>query len=294
MRRFLLAIVVLLCASGAGAQETFRWVDFHGDKDQDVVVWVTHALAGEKWTAIREIGVQWDAALVVTVERAAPDASPASDVFHIYSVSLKSHLLNPIVKGVNLRWLDGLQLVAGQREPAVLYDDCSECAATTYLTAFHYDVVNHAFTARWMRGVQGVPVWTASAPADVTLTQVYAVLPVTAVGQQAGSEFLATWNHFDFGKAKPSQDYLYKYDRDPMTGLDRFLTLSGEDAEAMKARLCAATGTTVARGQDSELCAGLAPPQRAGRRPVTTPPANAQGRSVPPSGKVPPGKPKHN
>ena len=297
MRRWILVFAVVLGAAVCmDAQDTFRWIDFHSDPahpspDQDVVVWVTHALAGEKWTAIREIGVQYDAALVVTSERAAPDSSPASDVFHVYSVSLTNHLLTPVLKGVNLRWVDGVELAAGVREPAVLYDDCRECAATAYFTTFHYDTVHRVFAARWMRGAQGVPVWTAAAPEGVTLGQVYAVLPVPALGNMPGSEFLATWSHFDFGGAKPAQDYVYRYDRDPQSGMDRFLVLSGKDAEAMKTRLCAAQGlgAGLARGQDADICAGKAPHARAERRPVTTPPANNQGRSTPPGG-----KPKHN
>ena len=44
----------------------------HDQRDQDIVVWVTRALAAENWTAIREIGVEYDAALVVTTHRAIP------------------------------------------------------------------------------------------------------------------------------------------------------------------------------------------------------------------------------
>lgn len=287
MRRWVLGLLMVCAVLSAGAQDSFRWVDFHSDKDQSIVIWVTKALEGEKWTAIREIGVQYDQALVVTTERAAPDSSPATDVFHIYNVSLKSHLLTPILKGVNLRWVDGLQLVAGVHEPALLYDDCSGCAATTYMTTFYYDMRQHIFAARWMRGAQGAPVWTSSAPEGVTLTQMYAVLPVPAVGNQPTTEFLATWSHFDFGTAKPAQDYMFRYDRDPQTGLDRFMTLGGKDADAMKVRLCGATaqGAGMARGQDADICVGIVPHARAERKPVTTPPANNQGRSTPPGGK---------
>ena len=53
--------------------DTFRWVDFHAQKDQDTVVWVSRSLAVEDWTAIREIGVEYDAALVVTTDMGGPD-----------------------------------------------------------------------------------------------------------------------------------------------------------------------------------------------------------------------------
>ena len=259
-------------------QEAFHWVDFHSEKDQPTITWVTALLGPEKWTAIREIGVQYDAALVVTTERKSPDASPDTDTFHLWNVSLQKRTVYSLMTVVHLRWVDPFEFSQGKpREPAMLYDDCTQCAATTYFTAFHYDAAQHIFVARWMRGTQGAPIWTTSVPEGVTLTQAYAVLP-----SETG-DFLSTWNHFDYGKLKPEEDYLYRYDRDPFTGLERFLLLSGKDADAMKQRLCAAqsANASLARGQESPLCQPAARP-RAERRPVTTPPANNQGRSVPP------------
>ncbi len=82
-RATLLALAILILAATPlhSQQDAFHWVNFHtdsaasagnADNDQNVVIWVTRALAGEKWTAIREIGVQYDAALVITTERTAP------------------------------------------------------------------------------------------------------------------------------------------------------------------------------------------------------------------------------
>jgi hypothetical protein len=312
MCRFVLAFAtVFSTALFAGAQDTFRWIDFHKgsfgtvstpdsaadsasdsatesaadstpDQDHRVIMWVTRSLQAEKWTAIREIGILYDAALVVTTERAAPDASPSTDTFHIWSVSLKSHLVTSLIKGVNLRWLEPIQFAPGaSRELTVLYDDCTQCATTTYFTAFFYDTTQHIFSARWMRGDKTVPVWTAAVPQDVIVGQVYAVLPALD-----GGEYLATWSHFDFGKQKPAEDYVYRYDRDPFRGLERIQVLSGKDAEAMKDRLCNAQAQTsgLARGQDSDLCQQRLHP-RAERKPVTTPPANNKGRSFPPGTK---------
>jgi hypothetical protein len=287
--RLLPALMTIICAAvSASAQDAFRWVDFHPDssgasKDQDIVVWVTRALLGEKWTAIREIGVLYDAGLVVTTDRATPDGSPAEDTFQIWNVSLKSRLVTPVLKGVNLRWLQPMQFSPdAEKELTVLYDDCRECAATTYFTALYYDATLHTFRTRWTRGAQTVPVWTAAAPQGVTLTQVYAVL--TALD---GGQFLATWNHFDFGKLKPPEDYVYRFDRDPIHGLDRTQVLSGKDAEAMKDRLCGAQSQNggLLGGQDSEMCQIRLHPG-AVRKVVTTPPANNKGRSFPPGGRV--------
>jgi hypothetical protein len=271
-------VVVLAAAPLRGEQESFRWVDFHAAADQDIIVWVTRALAPEKWTSIREIGVLYDAALVVTTERANPEASPAGDTFDIWSVSLTNHALTPLLKGVNLRWLDWMHVRDGSpRELTALYDDCAECAVTTYFTSFHYDLPQHIFVARWVRGGQAVPVWSSSAPDGVEVTRMFGV-----VAEPDGRQLMGTWNHFDYGKQKPAEDYVYRFDLDPFSGLERTQLLSGKEADAMKVRLCGAQGASLglARGQDSALCQPAHP--RAERRPVTTPPANNQGRSTPP------------
>jgi hypothetical protein len=281
-------MIVGLAAALAGAaplgaqQDTFRWMDFHSQKDQDIVVWVTRALQGEHWTAIREIGVIYDAALVVTTERTNPQGTPSADTFQLWSVSLTTHALTPILKGVNLRFLDWMQFHEGwPQELGALYDDCSECASTTYITALHYDLSQHIWNARWLRGGLTVPVWSANGPAGVELTRIYAVL-----AEPNGRELVGTWNHLDYGKEKPAEDFIYRYDLDPFSGLERTQLLSGKEGESMKQRLCGVQGATgnVARGQDSALCQQTVHPH-AERRPVTTPPANNQGRSMPPGSK---------
>ena len=80
-RRLIGLIAVLALAVPINAQQTsgtFRWIDFHDAKDQNIVAWVTRSLQVEKWTAIREIGVVYDAALVVTTDRPTPNRLPAT------------------------------------------------------------------------------------------------------------------------------------------------------------------------------------------------------------------------
>jgi hypothetical protein len=274
-----ISILVAGAAPSGAQQDSFRWMDFHSPKDQDIVVWVTRALEQEKWSSIREVGVIYDAALVVTTLRANPQSSPSGDTFALWSVSLTNHALTPLVKGVNLRWLDWMQFTEGApRELGALYDDCSECAATTYFTALYYDFSQHIWNARWLRGGQTVPVWSATAPDGVALTRLYAVL-----AEPDGRELVGTWNHFDYGKQKPEEDFVYRYDLDPFSRLERTQLLSGKDADAMKQRLCGVQGAAagLARGQDSAVCQQTVH-ARAERRPTTSPPANNQGRSVPP------------
>jgi hypothetical protein len=273
------ALTATTSASAQQAPDTFHWVDFHAQSDQSVIVWVTRALQGEKWTAIREIGVEYDAALVVTTLRSSPEAAANEDTFAIWSVSLTDHLVTPLIKGVNLRWTDWLHFAKGAAtEPGVLYEDCADCAATTYFTAFHYDISRHAWAARWMSGGQGVPVWRGDPPAGVAWTQVFAVMAAPD-----GIELVGTWNHLDNVAQKTAEDYVYRYDLDPWSGLERTQHLSGNQAEGMKMRLCRAEDAVprLARGQDSPLCQQYVKLQ-INRKPVTTPPANNEGRSVPP------------
>lgn len=261
-------------------QGSFHWVDFHSAADQPIVVWVTRALDPEKWTAIREIGVMYDAALVVTTERAAPDALPSSDTFQIWSVNLTNHMKTLLLKGVNLRWADWMNLREGTpRELAILYDDCHDCDATTYFTTFHYDFKQHILTPRWLRGGgQTVPVWTAAAPPGVSLEQMYAIL-----AEPDGRQFLAAWSHFDYGKEKPAEDYIYRYQVDPFSGVESTVLVTNKDVDAMKQRLCAAQAarSNLVRGDVAALCEKEVRP-RAERRPNTTPPPNNRGRSAPP------------
>ncbi len=279
---FLLIAATLAVAASLSAQQApdnFRWIDFHSAKDQDVIVWVTRSLTVEDWTQIREIAVEYDAALVVTSKRATPQSPANADTFTVWSISLVNHGVARLLTGVNPRWLDWMRFADGAPEElAVLYDNCRECAASTYFTAFHYDVTQHGWAARWMRGGQGVPLWSAGTQSGVDWTQVYAGL-----AEPNGRELICTWNHFDYPGDKLPDEVIYRYDLDPMSGLERTQLLSGKDADAMKLRICRAQDAIpgIARGQDSALCAELTKPRKE-RRPVTTPPANNRGKSVPP------------
>lgn len=274
----LLATTLSAPISAQQAPDTFRWVDFHSAKDQSVVTWVRRSLDPEKWTAIREIGVEYDAALVVTTTRSNPQSLPAADVFTVWSLSLTNHSYVPLLKGVNLRFLDWLLLDDGHpRELAALYDDCTDCQASTYFTAFHYDMEKHAWVPRWTHGNQGILVWSASIPQGVALTQLYALLT-----QLNGRSMMCTWNHIDHGAQKP-EEIVACYDLDPANGKERMQSFTRTPAQPIKLRICNALSDLpgLARGQDSPLCQQLLKANPA-RKPVLTPPANNHGQSAPP------------
>ncbi|MGA2206288.1 MAG: hypothetical protein ABSG10_06120 [Terracidiphilus sp.] len=284
-RRLIAVFAALALSASLGAQQTsgsFRWIDFHNPKDQNIVAWVTRSLQVEKWTAIREIGVVYDAALVVTADRSGPQSPPSDDTFTIWNVSLTSHVVAPLLSGVNLRWFDWEHFAENAPEElTVLYDSCHDCSASTYFTSFHYDVSHHMWAARWVRGGQGVLVWNAAGPSapGIAWTQLYAEM-----AGPDGRAFLVTWNHFEYGKVRGPSDTLFRYDVDPASGLERTVELTRDDADAMELRMCRGQDAVqgLARGQDSALCQQMLNEQPQ-RKPVTTPPANNRGRSVPPA-----------
>ncbi len=192
-------------------------------------------------------------------------------------------MVAPLLTGVNLRWFDWQHFADdAPEELTILYDNCHDCAASTYFTAFYYDIAHHMWAARWVRGGQGVLVWNATGPgaaSGIDWTQLYAVM-----AGPDGRAFLATWNHFDYGKVRAPSNTVFRYDVDPQTGQERTMDLTRDDAEEMELRMCRGQSTVqgLERGQDSALCQQMlnAQPQR---KPVTTPPANNRGKSAPPA-----------
>ncbi len=93
-------------------------------------MWVTRSLSVEDWTAIREIGVHTMRRWSSPRNSATPQSPPNGDTFTVWSVSLTSHVVAPLLKGVNLRWLDRMRFARGEPpELAILYDNCRDCTA---------------------------------------------------------------------------------------------------------------------------------------------------------------------
>jgi hypothetical protein len=299
LRRSLTIALTVLTFSAAPALaqpalDAFHWIDFHDAKDAPTVAWVTQSLKAEKWSAIREIGVQWDSAVVLTSQRASPQSTPPSDTYTVWSVNLSKREVQPLLHGVSPRILNWTTFGGASQivpELGLVYDDCYGCdAPSTFFTTLFYNPADHAWRARWMRGDQAAALWSGGAVAGVARTQIYGLLT-----EPPGRDVLATWSHYDYGKAKPTEDFVYEYSVDPASGLEQTQRLSEPHAGVMEQRLCKANPGAVdpalaelAAGQDSTLCRELVPKDAKGRpmrRPTTTPPANNHGQSLPPAAK---------
>jgi len=284
---FLAWTVPLLAQPDVGS---FHWVDFHDTKDAPAIAWVTQNLKAEKWTSIREIGVQWDSALVVTTLRATPQSPPLSDTFTVWSVSLAKKDVQPLLHGASehiLNWTTFGGPYQQAPELALTYNDCYGCdSPSTFFTTLYYNFSAHAWRARWVRGDQAAVLSSGGTVDGVTRTQIYGLLT-----EPPGRDVLATWTHNDYGSAKPAEDFVFEYSVDPVTALEETEGLSGAHAEAMQLRLCKADPgqadpslAELAHGQDSELCKDLVAAKlktKPMRRPTTTPPANNHGQAHP-------------
>ena len=157
----------------------------------------------------------------------------------------------PCSRGFNLRWVGFMTLSEGEtQEPGALYDSCSECAPDTYFTTFHFDPSQHIWEARWMRGGQGVPVWSANPHGRSGLD--------TGLCRSFRKRMAArSWARGIVSRIQQRRSlwrtFVYRYDVDSMSRLERTQLLSGKDAEAMKVRICRAGDVLpgLARGQDS-------------------------------------------
>jgi hypothetical protein len=295
-----LSFLVVGAACAQSAPQSFHWIDFRSKADAPTLRWVTDSLAAQPYSAIREIGVQWDSALVVTTLRATPQSSPADDRFTLWSVSLSHRQVFPILTGLRLHYLDwltfGSQILP---ELGLTWQSCIQCDDSVYFTAVYYNPSEHAWRARWIRSsihnsIQsgasnptqssvGAALRTAAPTSGVTVQEVYGLRT-----DLHGNSTLDTWLHLDFGSAKPAQDYVYEYSVDPSTGLDLTQALGDEHAAPIREQLCQLTPaqSSLLDGQNTTLCHAADQPavhshehSRHLRVPVTTPPANNQGRS---------------
>lgn len=261
---FCLALLTMACGgwrANAQAVEGFAWTDLRGETDRVGVV--TKALEGEKYTALREIAVVSDEALVITASRPNPTARPDQDHYIVYSVDLKNASDKPVqlMTGTHLQFRDWLRFVRdGETELVATYDDCSDCRATTFLTAFYLDAKTRKWRARWPREVAGAPLFSAAPGNPGETDQAYALM----VGAD-GRAVLATWSHFQQRKRGTGDDYLFEYDVDPASGLERSRQVLGSEAGPLRTRLCKAEGSVldIAAGQDTASCKQVS---RAGER----------------------------
>src|SRR5262245_19855058 len=100
-RGFMIGLLVLSAGSWAQTPAGFHWVNFK--QEPDTVARIARALENEDYSAIREIGVVADFALVFTTHRDPEWTTPDGDSWTVYSVSMQTAKFRKLLSGYNLR-----------------------------------------------------------------------------------------------------------------------------------------------------------------------------------------------
>jgi hypothetical protein len=259
------ALLLGLCVSGspishAQVIDGFAWVDLK--TDTQTVAKVAGFLSDKHHTAIREIGVAGQQALVITSLRKDVTANPLNDVFTAYGVSLRDGSVEELLDGTNLKYIDWQKFYDYDTpELVATYDDCAQCKATTFLTAFYIDRKTRRWGARWRREAAGAPLYSA----DPGKNYVYALF--MNVDQKV---VLDTWVSYPEQnktggrgaalKSSRGGEFLFEYRIDVLSDQGTSRPLSGRDVLPVKQRLCAGQNVVfgIAGGQDGEACKEVA------------------------------------
>jgi hypothetical protein len=237
----------------------FAWVDMK--TDTKTLDRVNYLLASKPYTAIREIGLVGQQVLVITTLRKDSTANPLNDSFTAYGVSLHDGSVEELLDGTNLKYIDWQKFYDYDTpELVATYDDCAQCKATTFFTAFYIDRKTKRWSARWRREFAGAPLYSA----DPAKNYVYALF--MNVDQRV---VLDTWASYPEQnktggrgatlKSSRGGEYLFEYRIDIPSDQGTSRPLSGRDVLPVKQRLCAGQSVVfgIAGGQDSAACKDL-------------------------------------
>jgi hypothetical protein len=251
---FLLAISTFSAVrSVATTPEGFSWVDPQSDKT--TIAAVRHALKVSSYTSIRRVGVEGDAAIVMTTFR---ESGEEADHWSIYNVSLATDKARMLVSGYRVKVLDWIGLKTP--ELAIAYYDCWGCEAATLFTTIHF-TNGKGWRARWpnKRGNADNPQPGAIVSYgdvgepydDSDVDQLFAV-----VNQPDGGFAVGIWLHSRDAKTGKINGDVEKYSIDPATGDERVDKLTGDSALKWELELCSQSNTPAGPnfGQSSKAC----------------------------------------
>lgn len=261
----LLTIPLLLLITTARAQlpANFSWINIESDKK--VMPIVRRALHDNSITAIREVGVQGNYALVMTASREDGSPTPDYDLWTIYNIALDSGKSRVMANGYGVKIQDWIPLSGN--ELAMTYYDCWECEAATLFTTIHF-VKGLGWQARWPNKSNET---NSFKPGAVLLNADYGESEeedrqIYAIVKQPNKSFaVGNWTQFRNDTTGKLEDDVERYFIDPATGQDRVERLTGKAAQDWERTLCTQSNILIqpSSGQDSRLCrAILKPPSR--------------------------------
>jgi hypothetical protein len=242
----------------------FHWVDFK--REFSTAQKVEQALKAEDYTAIREIVLADEFALVMVVRRETWQVTPAEDQWLVYSVSMKSGAARRLLSGYDLQIKNWFSFYSrDELDLGITYWDCDECEPATLFTALHYDR-REGWRARWANKEDvnhpGITVRVTDVGDPYTnedVDQVFALL-----APKGGVASVGTWYHSrDLGTGKINDD-VARFSVNPATGEDKSVVLTGSKAKEWESQLCKAkdSWSAPAMGQSSPACKGVLSPKQ--------------------------------
>ncbi len=257
-RLTLLCSTVLLLSQFGRAQlpNGFSWVNI--ESNRDTMARVRAALRDPSITAIREVGLRGNFALVMTASREVGAPTPDYDQWSIYNISLKTSTAQVLVFGNGVRLLDWFG--TSNDELAITYYDCWECEATAVFTTIRFEP-GFGWRACWQSKSKDVRFPQPGVVVRMTdvgdpydddeLDQIFAV-----VAQPAGGFAVGSWAHSRNTKTGNIEDDVERYSFDKESGKDRIEKLSGTPAVAWERIICIESNVVAqpSFGQDSASC----------------------------------------
>jgi hypothetical protein len=257
-RGLIMGLLSLSVGARAQMPTGFHWVNFK--QEPDTVARIAKVLQAENYSAIREIGVVADFALVLTTEREPEWTTPEGDMWTVYSISMEAAEFRKLLSGYNLRMVTWLKFVPGHDgDLGITYLDCYECEAATLFTAFHFRR-KEGWQARWpskepdhlpgilfMSSDAGVPY------TDDDVDQVWAVM-----SPASGLASIGTWYHSRDLKTGKVTSVATKFSVG-FAGEEKSTALNGTAATLWERTLCkpADAVPSLMGGQDSKSCKNL-------------------------------------
>ncbi len=252
----LMLILLLRLSAESQVPDGFRWVDLR--REVSTVANIANALKGENYTAIREIGVWGEFALVMTAWRESGQATPLGDEWAVYSVSQRDWNAKELISGYNLEIKDWISFQSnGTQDLGVVYMDCWECEPGSLFTALHYDP-REGWRARWTNdkdpnhpGIVFLITDVGDPYTNEDVDQVFALIT-----PPDGVASVGTWYYSkDLSTGKIS-DAATKFSVDQATGKDKAISLSGPAAKTWELKLCEAAYSPfgLSQGQSSRAC----------------------------------------
>jgi len=231
-------------------------VDFK--RESATVQKVEQALRAEDYTAVREVGVSGDSALVMVINREVDQAVPEGDQWSVYNVSMKSGRVETVLVGYSLQIKGWISFRSrDEQDLAIVYLHCWECEPASLFTAFHYDP-RDGWRARWVNkenvkqpGITFRVTDVGDPYTNEDVDQVFAVLAPTD-----GAASVGTWYRSrDLATGKTREEAV-KYSVDLSTGEDKSTVLIGSKAREWELQLCKArdSWSGPAMGQSSRAC----------------------------------------